>query len=109
MSLNELSQLRAYALHLLDEFSSGSDIEPLKSLKRTTSAMKLRVSLMAQSTMDVLRNREGLTSADAQRVRADASELCYIKSQPTADEIILRSIGVRPQGAMDHQDLCLRV
>ena len=101
MSLNELSQLRAYALRLLDDFSSGSDIEPLKSLKRTTSAMKLRVSLMAQSTMDVLRNREGLTSADAQRVRADASELCYIKSQPTADEIILRSIGVHPRGAMD--------
>ena len=105
MSLNELSQLRAYALRLLDDFSSGSDIEPLK---RTTSAMKLRVSLMAQSTMDVLRGREDLTSADAQRVRADASELCYIKSQPTADEIILRSIGVGPQAAMDHQDLCLR-
>jgi len=45
MSLNELSQLRAYALRLLDDFSSGSDIQPLK---RTTSAMKLRVSLMAQ-------------------------------------------------------------
>ena len=105
MSLNELSQLRAYALRLLDDFSSGSDIQ---ALKRTTSAMKLRVSLMAQSTMDVLRGREDLTSADAQRVRADASELCYIKSQPTADEIILRSIGVRPQGATEHQDLCLR-
>lgn len=104
MSLNELSQLRAYALRLLDDFSSGSDIEPLK---RTTSAMKLRVSLMAQSTMDVLRGRADLTSGDAQRVRADASELCYIKSQPTADEIILRSIGVRPHGAMAHQDLCL--
>jgi hypothetical protein len=105
MSLNELSQLRAYALRLLDDFSSGSDIE---RLKRTTSAMKLRVSLMAQSTMDVLRGREDLTSADAQRARADASELCFIKSQPTADEIILRSIGVHPRGAMDHQDLRLR-
>jgi hypothetical protein len=105
MSLNELSQLRAYALRLLDDFSSGSDVQPLK---RTTSAMKLRVSLMAQSTMDVLRGREDLTSADAQRARADASELCFIKSQPTADEIILRSIGVHPRGAMDHQDLCLR-
>jgi hypothetical protein len=79
MSLNELSQLREYALRLLDDFSSGSDIQPLK---RTTSAMKLRVSLMAQTTMTLLRGR------------GDASELCYIKSQPTADEIILRSIGV---------------
>jgi hypothetical protein len=90
MSLNELSQLRAYALRLLDDFSSGSDIQPLK---RTTSAMKLRVSLMAQSTMTSLHGREDLTPADARQLRADASELCYIKSQPTADEIILRSIG----------------
>lgn len=94
MSLNELSQLRAYALRLLDDFSSGSDIEPLK---RTTSAMKLRVSVMAQSTMTLLRDREDLTPADARQLRADAGELCYIKSQPTADEIILRSIGVLPQ------------
>lgn len=91
MSLNELSQLREYALRLLDDFSSGSDIQPLK---KTTSAMKLRVSLMAQSTMTSLRGREDLTPADAPQLRADASELCYIKSQPTADEIILRSIGV---------------
>jgi hypothetical protein len=91
MSLNELSQLREYALRLLDDFSSGSDVQPLK---KTTSAMKLRVSLMAQSTMTSLRGREGVTPADAQRLQADASELCYIKSQPTADETILRSIGV---------------
>jgi hypothetical protein len=95
MSLNELSQLREYALRLLDDFSSGTDIQPLK---KTTSAMKLRVSQMAQSTMTALRGREDETPADAQQLRADASELCYIKSQPTADEIILRSIvGVLPQ------------
>ena len=82
MSLNELSQLRQYALRLLDDFSSQSGIEPLK---KTTSAMKLRVSLMAQSTMTDLGDR------------ADASELRFIKSQPTADDIILRSIGVLPQ------------
>ena len=93
MSLNELSQLRAYALRLLDDFSSGSDIQPLK---KTTSAMKLRVSLMAQSTMASLRCREEVTPADAQELRADASELRYIRSQPTADDIILRSIGVLP-------------
>ena len=95
MSLNELSRLREYALRLLDDFSPGSDIQPLK---KTTSAMKLRVSLMAQSTMVSLRDREYLAPIDAkqlaQQLRADASELCYIKSQPTADEIILRSIGV---------------
>lgn len=94
LSLNELSQLREYALRLLDEFSSGSDIQPLK---KTTSAMKLRVSLMAQSAMLSLRGREDLTPADAQQLRADASELGYIKSQPTADEMILRSIGALPQ------------
>jgi hypothetical protein len=82
MSLNELSRLREYALRLLDDFRSGSDIQPLK---RTTSAMKLRVSLMAQSTMAALRGR------------ADVSELGYLKSQPTADEIILRSIGAPAQ------------
>ncbi len=94
MSLNELSQLREYALRLLDDFSSGSDIQPLK---KTTSAMKLRVSLMAQSTMASLRDREHLTPADARELRADASELRYIRSQPTADEIILRSIGILPE------------
>ena len=82
MSLNELSRLREYALRLLDDFSSGSDIQPLK---KTTSAMKLRVSLIAQSTMTALSGR------------TDASELGFIKSQPTADDIILRSIGVLPQ------------
>jgi hypothetical protein len=93
VSLNELSQLRAYALRLLDDSSSGSDIQPLTS---TTSAMKLRVSLMAQSAMAALRAREEQSPADASQLRADASELRYIRSQPTADEIILRSIGVPP-------------
>jgi hypothetical protein len=80
MSLNELSQLRLYALRLLDDFACGSDIRPLK---QATSAMKLRVSVMAQSTMALLRDRG-----------EDASELRYIKSQPTADDLILRSIGL---------------
>jgi hypothetical protein len=91
VSLNELSRLREYALRLLDDFSSGSDVQPLK---KTTSAMKLRVSLMVQSTMASLREREDLTPADAQQLRADASELRYIKSQPTADDIILRGLGL---------------
>ncbi len=78
MSLNELGQLRAYALRLLDDFSSGADLQPLKT---TTCAMKLRVSSMAQSAMTALSGRP------------DVSELGYLKWQPTADEIILRSIG----------------
>jgi hypothetical protein len=96
VSLNELSQLRAYALRLLDDCSTGSDIQPLS---KTTSAMKLRVSLIAQSTIASLRERDrgDLALAAGEQLRADASELCYIKSQPTADEIILRSIGVLPQ------------
>lgn len=94
VSLNELSQLREYALRLLDDFSAGADIQPLK---KATGAMKLRVSLMTQSTMTSLRGREEQAPADAEQLRADASELCYIKSQPTADEIILRGIGVPPQ------------
>jgi hypothetical protein len=101
MSLNELSQLREYALRLLDDFSSGSDIQPLKKI---TGAMKLRVSSMAQATMTSLRGREALTPAEARRLRADASELGYIKSQPTADETILRSIGVLPQPPRPTQD-----
>ena len=80
MSLNELSQLRGYALRLLDDFSSGSDIEPLK---KTTSAMKLRVS------------RDGAVDDGVAADRGeDASELRYIKSQPTSDDLILRSIGL---------------
>jgi hypothetical protein len=90
VSLNEVSQLREYALRLLDEFSSGADVEPLK---KTTSMMKLRVSLMAQATLASLRDLEDHSPADGPRIRADAGELGYIKVQPTADDIILRSIG----------------
>jgi hypothetical protein len=91
VSLNEMSRLREYSLHLLDHFSPGCDIG---RLKKTTSALKLRVSWMAQSTVTALRSRDTPTAAHAQRLAADASELSYIKSQPTADERILHSIGV---------------
>ena len=91
LSLNELAQLRDYALRLLDDCSSVSDIQ---RLRKTTSAMKLRVSLMAQAAMAALRGRDGLAPAEAERVQADASELGYIKWQPTADEAILRGLGV---------------
>jgi hypothetical protein len=99
LSLNELSQLRAYALRLLDDCSAGSDIQPLT---KTTSAIKLRVSLMAQSAMGSLHDREHLTPADARQLRAEASELGFIKSQPTADEIILRGLVPPPPTAALH-------
>lgn len=97
LSVNELSRLREYALRLLDDCSAGSEIQ---TLKNTTSAMKLRVSLMAQSTAELLRAREDLTPADAQLARAEASELGYIKSQPTADDVIMRSIGALPEQSL---------
>lgn len=93
LSLNELAQLRAYALRLLDDVAPGSDIEPLQ---KATSAMKLRVSLMAQSAMTLLHRRADASPADADSLRSDASELAYLKWQPTADEIILRRLGLPP-------------
>jgi hypothetical protein len=90
IGLNEMSRLREYSLHLLDHFSPGADTE---RLKKTTSALKLRVSLMAQSTVVALRSRDARTATDRQQLATDAGELCYIKSQPTTDERILRSIG----------------
>jgi hypothetical protein len=91
VSLNEVARLREYSLRLLDDFSSHPDI---RALTKTTSAMKLRVSLLAQSTIKALRDLESSKAADALRLRADAGELGYIKSQPTSDEKILLSLGV---------------
>ena len=93
VSLNELSRLREYSLHLLDRYSAGADAEPLM---KTTSALKLRVSMMAQSTAVELRSLEVSTPPDAERLAADATELGFIKSQPTADERILRNLGAAP-------------
>jgi hypothetical protein len=90
VSLNELSRVREYSLRLLDELDSLSKIEPLV---RTTTAMKLRVSLMAQSTIEKLYELADSSAALSQAIRADASELSYIRWQPTADEKILASLG----------------
>ena len=90
VSRNEVSPLREYSLHLLDNFALIPDI---KRLTRTTSALKLHVSLMVQSTIAALRGRDCPPAADAQRLAADVAELGYIKLQPTADEKILRSLG----------------
>jgi hypothetical protein len=81
-SRSEIARLRAQSLQLLDHFSLGGDVGPLT---RTTAALKLRVSMLSQTTAAALRSR-GLA--------AEAGGLGYIKSQPTADERILRSFGV---------------
>ena len=81
-SSEEVARLRQRSLRLLDEFTMGTDAGPLV---RTTAALKLRVSMMAQATAAALRSR-GLA--------AEAGGLGYIKSQPTADEKILRSFDV---------------
>jgi hypothetical protein len=89
-SVNELAALRAHALRLFDDFSSGADLEPLL---KTTSALKLRVSVMAQATRTVLLGLAALKPLDARQLRDDADELGYIKWQPTADHIILSRLG----------------
>jgi hypothetical protein len=80
-SRSEVARLRQQSLHLLDDFRMSEDVGPLT---RVTAALKLRVSMMAQTTAAALRSR-GLA--------AEAGGLGYIKSQPTADEKILRSFG----------------
>ena len=91
VSLNEAARLREYSLHLLDNYSSSPDVD---RLSKTTGALKLRVSLLAQSTASALRSLGDATIADAQELAADIAELGYMKSQPTADAKILRSLGV---------------
>lgn len=102
VSLNELSRLREYSLRLLDEFPSRGDLDSLTS---TTAAMKLRASLLAQSTMAALHSlAEVSDAANARQLRNDASELSYIKSQPTADKQILRRLGVSLDRGHSAQD-----
>jgi hypothetical protein len=96
-SLNELAQLREYSLHLLDDFSPHGG--QLDSLMSTTTAMKLRTSMLAQSTMRALDTLDISTADDVQQLRADTRELSYISSQPTSDRQILCRLGVsREQG-----------
>ena len=78
-SLNELARLREYSLRLLDEAASPSAVE---SLARVSAAMKLRISWHAQATAAALRDRDDIA----------ASELGYLRLQPTSDDRILRSI-----------------
>ena len=79
---SEVARLRQQSLQLLDDFRTDGDVAPLT---RMTAALKLRVSMLAQTTAAALRSR-GLA--------AEAGGLGYIKSQPTADRKILRGFGV---------------
>jgi hypothetical protein len=94
-SINEVSRLREYSLRLLDEFPSRGIV----ALSRTTAAMKLRVSLLARATMDALQAPSAGDASDTRRRLSDAGELRYIRTQPTADEKILRGLEVEPDAA----------
>jgi hypothetical protein len=86
-----VSGLRHESLRLLDDFALGGDIGPLT---RTTAALKLRVSMLSQTTATALVSR-GLA--------AEAGGLGYIKSQPTADDRILARQSraeARPTGSL---------
>jgi hypothetical protein len=81
-SLGELDHLRDYALHLLEQTSSGAPASALQSLSRLTAAMKLRISLHAQSTAAALLPRDAIA----------ARELGFLKLQPTSDDRIVRGL-----------------
>jgi alkylation response protein AidB-like acyl-CoA dehydrogenase len=79
-SLNELAQLREYALRLLDDTGSPQAVQ---SLSRVTAAMKLRISWLAQATAAAVRSLDEVA----------ANELGFFRRQPTSDERILASLG----------------
>jgi alkylation response protein AidB-like acyl-CoA dehydrogenase len=90
-SLNELAQLREYALRLLDDAAEPRAVE---SLSRVTAAMKLRISWMAQATAAAVRGHDDVA----------ANELGYFRRQPTSDERILNSISIRTRGRFEIPD-----
>jgi hypothetical protein len=89
-SLNELMHLREYALRLMDGTSAAANVE---TLSRVTAAIKLRVSLHAQSTVAAIRGVD----------ETAAAELAFLGRQPTSDERILRSIAP-PAGVVVGQE-----
>ena len=91
MALNEVSCLRDYASRLLDDCRPQGSVD---ALTRVTASLKLRVSLMAQAAGRSLRELATRHSANARasELIADASELGYMRMQPTTDDRILRSL-----------------
>jgi hypothetical protein len=78
-SRGELSLLREYSKRLLGEAASPSAVE---SLARATAVIKLRISWLAQATAAALQ------TLDAE----SATELGYLRRQPTSDERILQNL-----------------
>ena len=85
---NELSCLREYALKLLDDCRPNGSVD---ALSRVTATLKLRVSTMAQETARQLRELASRDGGDA-GLESHASELGYMKHQPTPDDRILRNL-----------------
>jgi alkylation response protein AidB-like acyl-CoA dehydrogenase len=81
-TLEELAHLRAYALQLLDDARNPRAIE---TLGRVTAMLKLRVSGLAQATAALVRPHD----AEA------ATELGFLRRQPTSDDRILASLVTR--------------
>ena len=79
VSINELARLREYALRLLNEATPSA----IESLSRVSAAMKLRISWHAQSTAAALKGVDDVA----------ASELGYLRLQPTSDVRILANMG----------------
>jgi len=89
MALNEVACLREYALRLLDDCRPRGSVD---RLSRVTATMKLRVSALAQAGSRTLTDLAAKRGADAASLRSDASELCYMKLQPTSDARILQAL-----------------
>lgn len=86
-SVNELAQLREYALRLLDDAASSRS---LQSLSRVSATMKLRISWLAQATAGAVRNLD----------EAAARELEFLRRQPTSDDRILAALAATgPSGS----------
>jgi len=81
--------LREYALRLLDDCRPRGSVD---RLSRVTATMKLRVSALAQAGSRTLMDLAAKRGADAASLRSDASELGYMKLQPTSDDRILRTL-----------------
>ena len=89
MALNEVACLREYALQLLGDCRPGGSVD---RLSRVTATMKLRVSSLAQDTGCELRELARSNVQDSGKLVSDASELGYMKLQPTSDARILQSL-----------------
>ena len=89
MALNEVACLGEYAARLLDDCRPRGSVD---RLGRVTATMKLRVSSQAQATGRALRELAAGASTNPAGLISDASELDYMKLQPTPDARILQAL-----------------